>query len=144
MPTIQIHGAQIEYREDEIITFEEGLVGMPDLRKMVLVKEEGVEPFLWLASVEGPATTFLVADPRSLFSGYVPEVPEDVTCRLGLEAGEAPLVLSIVTIAREWASSTANLRAPVFVGPSRMRGAQAILATSGFRVNERLPLAEVA
>lgn len=144
MPTIEIHATKIDYDENEVITFEEGLVGMPNLRRMVLVREEGVEPFLWLASVEGPATTFLVADPRSLFSGYRPEVPEDVACRLGLEPGEAPLVLSIVTIGRDWTGSTANLRAPVFVGSGRMRGAQAILATSAFRVNERLPLAEVA
>jgi flagellar assembly factor FliW len=117
---------------------------MPDLRRMVLVREEGVEPFLWLASVDGPATTFLVADPRTLFAGYGPEVPEDVSCRLGLEPGESPLVLSIVTIGREWAGSTANLRAPGDVGAGRMRGPQAILNNSGFRVDERLPLAEVA
>jgi flagellar assembly factor FliW len=144
MPTIDVHGTQLAYDPTEVICFDEGLVGMPNLRKMVLVREEGVEPFLWLAAVDGPPTTFLVADPRDLFSGYVPDVPEDVRCRLGLESGEAPLVLAVVTVARDGISSTANLRAPVFVAPSAMRGAQAILTSSVFRVDERLPVAEVA
>ncbi len=144
MPTIAIHGIELEYHEDGIILFEEGMIGMPNLRRFVLIRQEGIEPFLWLASLDAPHTTFLVTDARDLFGWYQPETPDDVMHRLGLEPGERPLVLSPVTIAQDWHGTTVNLRAPIFVCAGRMRGAQAILATRNYRLNERLPVAEVA
>ena len=144
MSTIRIQGADLAYEESSIITFAEGLIGLPRLRRMVLVRQTDIEPFMWLASLDDPAVAFLVVDPRELFHDYALPAMGQLAAHLDLDEGEAPLVLTIVTVAPEWAESTANLRAPLLISASSMRGAQSVLADTAYRVAERLPLAHAA
>ncbi len=144
MPTIHIQETELPYEEADIVTFDEGLIGLPQLRRMVLVRQHDIEPFMWLASPDDPQSTFLVVEPRSLFPDYAASMPAEAASRLGAGAGESPLVLVIVRIASEWTKSAVNLRAPLFIAASRMRGAQAVLTDSAYRLDEQLPLADAA
>ncbi len=138
MPTIRIQSKDLSYDEVDVITFDEGLVGMPNLRRMVVVAQPEIAPFLWLASVEEPETAFLVMEPREQFEQYAPEIPAQVRQRLGLAENEDPLVLAIVRIQPEWQLSTVNLRAPLLITSRQMRGLQLVLTDSAFRVDESL------
>lgn len=144
MPTLRIQGNQIPYDEKDIITFPEGLIGLPQLTKMVAVKEASIEPFIWFASVNEDEAAFVVAEARSLFPNYTPVIPEDSNARELFEAGEEPVVLAIVLIQADWQKSTANLRAPLFVSAKTMRGAQVVLNDNAFNVGEPLPVAAAA
>lgn len=144
MPTLTIQGTEISYDEKDIITFPEGLVGLPHLRRMVVVRQSVIEPFLWLVSLDEDATAFVVADARSLFPGYSPVLPADSAFRETLNADDNPAVLAIVLIAPDWQRSTANLRAPLFISPRTMKGAQIVLTDNSFSVGEPLPLAMAA
>lgn len=140
MPTIRLQGQEIPYDEADIITFDEGLIGMPHLRRMVCVRQNDIEPFLWLASLDDASVAFLVVDPRSLFERYAPATPADVRVSLG-HKGDAPLLtLAIVLIAADWQRSTVNLRAPLIVSAASMRGVQTVLTESAYRADEPLPL----
>src|SRR5712691_3350700 len=144
MPTLMIQGTEISYDVNDIITFPEGLVGLPHLRRMVVVRQSNIEPFLWLVSLDEDATAFVVADASSLFPSYSPAVPADSSFRETLSADDHSLVLAIVLIAPEWQRSTANLRAPLFISPRTMKGAQIVLTDNSFSVGEPLPLAMAA
>src|SRR5262245_33954803 len=124
MPTIQLLGSEINYDEGDIITFEEGLIGLPHLRQMVLISQPDLAPFLWLASVNGPELAFIVMDPQGQFSSYTPLIPAQIQVRLGLVNGESPVLLTIARITAEWQQSTVNLRAPLVIAAGTMRGAQ--------------------
>jgi flagellar assembly factor FliW len=143
MPILNVEGTELEYGEADIITFAEGLIGLPHLRRMVLVNRAEAEPFLWLASVDEPETAFLVLDPRLWTPGYQPALPESLK-QLSGAADETLVVLAIVTIAADWAASTINLRAPIVISPSTMQGAQVILTESTYKHNEPLPQAQAA
>jgi flagellar assembly factor FliW len=138
MPTIKLQNTEITFVEGDIITFEEGLVGLPHLRQLVIVSQPEIEPFLWLASAEEPETAFLVLEPHTQFDAYAPQVPPEVRARLGLAEAEQPLWLAIVKIAPEWQHSTINLKAPLVVAPQAMRGAQFVLTEHGYRLDELL------
>jgi flagellar assembly factor FliW len=140
MPTLRIQGNEIPYDEKDIITFPEGLIGLPHLTRMVAVKEETIEPFLWLASVDEDDAAFVVAEARSIFPHYKPLLPADSIMKDLLSQNEEPVVLAIVLIDSDWQKSTANLRAPLFVSANTMRGAQVVLTDNAFSVGEPLPL----
>lgn len=138
MPKLQLQNSELAFSEGDVITFDEGLVGLPHLRRMVVVSQPEIEPFLWLTSVEDASTTFLVLEPGAKFEQYAPTLPPQIRARLGLKAAEEPLWLAIVRITPEWQDSTVNLRAPLAIAPHAMRGAQFVLTESGYRVNEPL------
>ena len=145
MPTIHIQGVDLSYQESSIITFDEGLIGFPGLKRMVIVRQSGIEPFLWLASLDDASVAFLVVDPRQLFPDYKVEWQTVAPAhQLASEDDEAPLVLAMVLIAAEWKESSVNLRAPIFISPSTMRGMQCALSDSPYRLDEPFPEEVVA
>jgi len=144
MPTLIIQGTEISYDEKDIITFSEGFIGLPHLRRMVMVRQSIIEPFLWLVSLDEENEAFVVADARSFFPGFVPDLPADSNLRGAFGADQNPVVLAIILIAADWQRSTANLRAPLFISARTMTGAQVVLMDSPYRVNEPLPLALAA
>lgn len=144
MSKIHIQSTDIEYAESDVITFEEGIIGLPHLRRMVVINQPEIVPFLWLASVEEPETAFLVMEPHSQFEDYEPSIPSQTRVRIGLAENEEPLLLTIVRITPEWQQTTVNLRAPLVVGPSSMRGTQLVLTESNYSVEQPLALLSAA
>lgn len=144
MPKITIQGTSLSYAESDIVSFDEGLIGLPQLRRMVLVRQEGINPFMWLASLDEEGLAFLVAEPSRLFQSYAPALPSDARAVLKLDEGVKPLTLAIVVVATDWARSTMNLRAPLFINARTMRGAQVVLTEGSYRLDEPLPLLRAA
>lgn len=144
MPTLRIQGNEIPYDQKDIITFPQGLIGLPHLTQMVVVKEASIEPFFWLASVNDENVAFVVAEAHSMFPTYQPQLPAESPMSELLAEREVPVVLAIVLIDADWQNSTANLRAPLFISAKNMRGAQVVLNNNAFSVGAPLPLALAA
>jgi flagellar assembly factor FliW len=141
MPTLTIQGTVISYDEKDIITFAEGLIGLPHLRRMVIVRQTSIEPFLWLVSLDDDGVAFVVTDAPAMYSGYQPSLPADSDFPSKLGPEEKPIILAIVLIAPEWQRSTANLRAPLFISASSMTGIQMVLLDNSYNVGEPLAMA---
>ena len=144
MPSIRIQNTELQYEETDIINFREGLIGIRHLRRMVLVRQTDIEPFMWLASLDDECFNFLVVDPMLLFPDYQLAVPADVARRIGSNESEIPVVLSIVKIAGEWNKTTVNLRAPLFISASSMNGVQSPLLDSTYALEQPVPLLQAA
>ena len=141
MPTLKIQGTELHYDEKDIVTFDEGLIGLPHLQRMVVVSQPDIEPFLWLASLDEEGVALVIAKASGIFPGYAPSVPADCSFSEALAKDEHPMAFAIVLLAAE---ATANLRAPIFVSPRTRRGAQVILPDHTYSVGEPLPLAMAA
>lgn len=144
MPTLNIQGTELQYDEKDIFTFSEGLIGLPHLQRMVIVRQSDIEPLLWLASLDEEGTALVITDTRGIFPGYTPSVPVDCSFHALLEKGDTPLTFAITLIVPEWQKSTVNLRAPIFVSLQTMRGAQVILTDNAYSVGQPLPLSMAA
>ncbi|HET6976328.1 MAG TPA: flagellar assembly protein FliW [Pyrinomonadaceae bacterium] len=144
MATICIQGTELNYDDNDVIVFPEGLIGLPHLKRMVLIRQSFIEPFMWLASLDQDDVAFVVIETKSLFAGFAPSVPADSNFANTLSDDETPLVLSIVLINSEWRDCTVNLRAPIFISSRMMSGAQVILTDNTYSVSEPLPLAMAA
>jgi flagellar assembly factor FliW len=144
MAKILIQGTELEYNDADIITFDEGLVGLPHLRRMVLAQQSDIAPFLWMASLDEPDISFLLVHPNALYPGYAPGLPAEVKEGLSVEADEKMTVLAICLIQPDWTHSTVNLRAPLYISAEKMRGAQVVLTETSYRVDEPMPIAQAA
>jgi flagellar assembly factor FliW len=144
MPTLKIQGTELQYDEKDILTFKEGLIGLPHLQRMVIVKQTDIEPLIWLASIDEEGVALVLADASGIFPDYAPAVPADCTFSQTLAEDEHPMAFAIVLVAPEWEKTTANLRAPIFVSARTMRGAQVILPDHNYSVGQPMPLAMAA
>ena len=123
------------------IEFIRPLPGFPGLRRYVLVQvTAGTTP----AVEEAPTRTtpvlyelrglteqhvrFLVGVPTAFFPDYVFDLDEGTCAELGLTNAEDALVLVILTIGNDSASTTANLLAPVVINARTRSAAQVILS----------------
>lgn len=98
--------------------------------------EGGVgDPVLYeLRSVERPRVRFLVAVPTVFFPRYSFELDESVCADLDLRGAEEALVLVLLTIGDDTASTTANLLAPVVINARTRSAVQVILAGTDWPV----------
>lgn len=127
MPKITIKEHQHDYDENDIITFAEGLIGLPQIRRAVVISMNEFEPFCWLAPLDSEETRFVVVDPNAILDGYQPAAAGNVQA------------YAIVTVASDWTKTTINLRAPILVDKETRSGSQQILADSAYHFAEALP-----
>ncbi len=107
----------------DVIAFPSGLPGFESCRRFVLVSAADFAPMQLLQSVEGPAASFLVIDPRRVMPHYRSVLGQTDLMRLGATDATLLLWLSMVSFDAS-GSAHANLRAPVVINPERMLGFQ--------------------
>lgn len=117
-----------QVREGEAVAFPSGLPGFEQCRRFVLLSSEELAPFQCLQSVEGPAASFLVLDPRRALHDYRCALSDTDRLRLGGAADDTLLWTSIVTVQAE--RTFINLRAPVVINPALMVGYQLMPSNS--------------
>jgi flagellar assembly factor FliW len=123
------------------------LPGFPELTRFVLVRLDdegdegdgqgigGQEPALYeLRSLQAPEVRFLVAVPTTFFPDYAFELDESSCADLGLVESNDALVLVLLTIGDDAASTTANLLAPVVINARTRSAAQVILSGTNWPV----------
>ena len=133
MPTLVCPDlGQIDFAEDEILDFREGLPAFETMKRFLLVQKAEVSPFMFLVSVDAPTLRFVCIPISVIEPGYHFEIAGGDGASLGLDDGaysaavESPLLLAIVTLPSQGAA-TANLASPVVVDKPRRLGAQVIL-----------------
>ncbi len=123
------------------IQFVRPLPGFAQLTRYVLVRlagdagGESDDAIMYeLRSVEQPQARFLVAVPTAFFPDYGFDLDESTCTELSLTAAEEALVLVLLTIGDDTASTTANLLAPVVINARTRSAAQVILSGTDWPV----------
>ena len=129
---------RVEYTEEQVITFPEGLLGFADLRSFLHLAPEDTSPVEYLLSLDEPRLCFPLINPYIVRNDYVLELGQ--ADREGLALGEkASLAIHCVaTLCGDAKSSTINLLAPVVINPDARLGRQVVIEGSGYGVSEPL------
>ena len=134
------HFGEIAIREEEIITFEEGLPGFENAKKFAILdtcapgEEEDESPFKWLQCVDDPMLAFAIANPFVFRSDYDIELNDETIEILGIEK-ESDVVLYAITVVPEDIKKTSiNLKAPLVINLKNKKGMQVILDTNKYGV----------
>jgi flagellar assembly factor FliW len=105
------------------ISFPSGIPGFEACRRFVVLSPDELGGFSCLHSLEGPAASFLVIDPRRVVPQYRCAVNQSDLARLCAAPDTVLLWLALVSFDAD-GQAYANLRAPIVVNPERMLGYQ--------------------
>jgi flagellar assembly factor FliW len=125
---------------DEIVTFADGLPGFEQYRRFVLVASSMLSPFTLIQGLDEGAPSFVAIDPQLVDRNYVTALDGPDLARLQADAGRPLLWLALITPRGE-GDATVNLRAPLVINPSTMRGIQFIPPDSPYRIDHPLAAA---
>ncbi|MGD2195608.1 flagellar assembly protein FliW [Lysinibacillus fusiformis] len=121
---------EVEIIEQDILTFEHGLLGLEEERKFILLPIDADLPLAILQSVERPEIGFVVAYPFAFKKDYSFDISEEDLEQLYLVKEEDVLTYSIVTMKDTFQDSTINLLAPLIINMKKKCGKQIVLQDS--------------
>ena len=109
-----------------IITLPEGLIGIPDRKRFVLLERENFLPFSYLQSLDQANFTLVVISPFLVRPGYEIKVDRSDFSDLGIQGPSDCTLLAIVSFAQDPQDMTVNLKAPILVNIHSHQGRQVI------------------
>lgn len=118
---------EIEFGEDLIINFAEGLFGFENLHKYLLIKTDE-DLFYWLNSIEQPDISFPMIGLRVIDEKYP-----------SIEENEA---FGIVILNRNPQDIKVNLKAPVYIDQNNKSGFQKIIDSDKYPIDYNLFIEE--
>lgn len=118
---------EVEIGEQDILTFEHGLLGLEDEREFVLLPIDADLPLALLQSVQHVEIGFVVAYPFAFKQDYSFDISEEDREQLQIVKEENVLTYAIVTMKETFQDSTINLLAPVILNIEKKRGKQIVL-----------------
>jgi flagellar assembly factor FliW len=125
----------VTIEDADVLTFVDGLIGMEDCRRWVLLADAQNSALGWLQSLDRPEVALGVVSPRRFVPEYQIRVARREIQPLGLEDANQAQVLAIVSKAA--GSLSLNLKAPLVVNVAERLGRQ-IVARDDHAVQHRL------
>ena len=130
----------IEYTQENLINFEEGLIGIPEKKRFILIEKEDFKPFSYLQSVDDGAFILVVINPMLVVKEYKFSIYKDDLNAIGLSENdtESFSLLAIVILSNHVENVTVNLRAPILINIHTKAAKQVLLQNDDYSVEEPL------
>ena len=127
---------EVEVQDSKIISFPNGIIGFPDLKRFTLMhdEEQGTGTIKWLQSIDEPGFAMPVMDPLVVCPDYKPEIDKDKIEGIGELTDDDILVLVTVTVPHDLTKMTVNLMGPFIINVKDMKGAQCIVDNDDYPV----------
>lgn len=130
---------EIDYDENMIIRFENGLFGFETENEFLLLPFEGSDgTMLCLQSMQTAGLAFVVMDPFALKPDYAPVLQPKELEALGVERSQDLHYYTLCVVRRPVADSTVNLKCPVAINGDTLAAAQVILETDLYHMRHCL------
>ena len=133
----KVHG-EMQYEENNIITFNKGIPGFNELKKFILLDLQEYEPFKLLQSLEDDEISLIVTSPYEFFNEYEIKLSEETIKNLKIDSPEQVMILTTVTLNSDVKKITTNLQGPIVINTSNNFGEQIILDNSKYKVKSPL------
>ena len=124
---------EIEISEEKIVTFQDGIIGFPEMKRFALLHDEergsgaGVR---FLQSLDEPGFAMPVMDPLAVKPDYDPEVDDELLASAGRITEENLLVLVTVSIPGDLTQMSVNLQGPIIINIDEHKACQLIVENS--------------
>ena len=134
--TTKIFG-EIDIAEEKIITFVNGIIGFPDLKKFTLIynEEKGTGAGIrWMQSMDEPNFAIPVMDPLVVMDTYNPVVDDEIFKGIGELTSDNTLVLVSTTIPTDITQMSVNLQGPYIINVDERKACQVIVDNDEYPV----------
>ena len=121
---------EIAVEDDKVITFENGIIGFPDLKRFTLIhdEEKGTSAGIrFLQSIEEPNFAMPVMDPLLVKPDYDPQVDDELLKSAGNLSEDNILVLVTVSVPSDLTKMTVNLQGPFVINVDERKACQMIV-----------------
>lgn len=128
---------EIEIDDEKVLTFENGIIGFPDMKHFVLIhdEEKGTNAGIrFLQSVEEPGFAMPVMDPLVVKPDYDPEVDDELLKSAGNVTPDNILVLVTVSVPRDLTKMSVNLQGPIVINVEEHKACQIIVENGSYPV----------
>ncbi len=118
---------ELNVNDEDIVIFEEGLLGFDKLTKFFVVDPGDSTLILWLQSIEDETIAFPIIEPKIFKPDYVAKLlPADMNS-VKIESINEAKIYSILTIPSEITQMSANLKAPIVINNEKKIARQIVL-----------------
>ncbi|MCI5821432.1 MAG: flagellar assembly protein FliW [Lachnospiraceae bacterium] len=134
---------EIDIEEDKIITFPNGLVGFPDMKKFTIIYDEdkpGKNGIIWFQSLDEPQFAMPVMEPNAVVPDYNPTVNDELLTPLGKLTEDNLYVLVSVTVPKDITKMSVNLKGPIVINTDTLLANQIVVEDD---VQVRFPIYEI-
>ena len=127
---------EVEIDDSKIISFPNGIIGFPDLKKFILMydEEKGTDTIKWLQSIDEPEFALPVMNPLVVCPDYKPVIDKSGVADLGELDDQEMLVLVTVTVPHDLTKMTVNLMGPIIINNKEMKASQNIVDNDDYPV----------
>lgn len=115
---------EVSYSENEIITLKEGILGLENYTRYLILKPPESKPFLWLQSLDDPSVALPVISASLLIPDYQIELTAELKSVLQLAQNEKPEIYCLVYLEKELPKTTVNLLTPLLVNQAKKLACQ--------------------
>lgn len=132
----RIFGA-VEITDDKIITFENGIIGFPELKHFTLLHDDeaGTDAGIrFLQSMEEPGFAMPVMDPLIVKQDYDPVVEDELLAGIGELNENNLLVMVTVTVPSDLTKMSVNLQGPIIINVEKRLAVQLIVENKDYPV----------
>ena len=129
----------VGYTNEDVVVFEDGLIGFPEHRHFLLLSHKPESPFRWLQNIEEPQVAFLLADPSEWVPTYNPIMSDSQAESLHMTDTTPRLLYVTVTIPPgSPAQMTVNLMGPIVINLSERLATQLVLQDETYTTKHRV------
>lgn len=129
---------EVEINEDDILVFQDGILGFEESRKFILLEVPENDSFRVLQDTERESVSFVVADPWRFEPGYDIDIPDEELLKVNIRKKEQLVVVNIVTLSGEFTQSSFNLLAPLVLNMDSRLGRQVVLNSGAYTTKHPL------
>jgi flagellar assembly factor FliW len=127
------HFGEINYNEEDVITFREGIPGFFHVSRFILITEGEDALFSWLQCIEDTDLAFVLMDVKSVLPDYKPDISPDSLKGIEENGGEL-ICCNIVVVPEDISQMRVNLRAPVLINMKAKLGKQVVAQNEDYSV----------
>lgn len=128
---------KIDVKDEKVITFPNGILGFPDLKRFVMMFDEensSSSGLNFLVSLDEPAFMMPVVMALVVKPGYSPKFNEDIEAVIGELNEDNALMLVTMTIPENITQMTVNLNAPIIVNSDTNKAIQSVVDNEDYEI----------
>jgi len=119
---------EIDYYQENVLTFPKGLFGFEEEKSFLLLPFEGEGGGLYsLQSLQTPELAFVAVEPGALCPDYSPRLQPEELRALEVKDSRELFYYALCAVKEPASRSTVNLRCPIAINEQTMQAAQVIL-----------------
>lgn len=118
---------KVEIKEEDIISFPNGLYAFEEAKRFALVAPKENECPMWLQCIDNLRPCFIVFDPYIFCKDYQVDLNESEKTILGIKDDSDVRVLCIAHVPEDFRDTTVNMKSPIVINMENHTAMQVIL-----------------